>query len=299
MDKPEGMTSHDVIKIARKALKLKNIGHTGVLDKPASGLLILLIGKATKLSRFLLELDKKYFANIVFGVRTTTDDSAGEIIEESSCDGLDKEGLLNILKSFQGSIKQTVPRYSSVQVDGVRLYKLAKKGIEISLPVREVTIYESKLLDFESDKKPRARTFFHCSKGTYIRSLARDIGEKAGCGAYLQKLRRTSIGWMSVDNSITVEKLQSISQDKIEENIVSMEEVVSGFPGLVLKEHNENTVRSGQKLKGEIFQNQVEGVRGKIIAILNSDKQLVAMVEPVEDFKWTDDYLPLKYLRVL
>lgn len=299
VDKPEGVTSHDIVNIIRKVLRLKAVGHTGVLDKPASGLLVLLIGRATKLSQFLSALDKKYQATIVFGARTTTDDGAGEIIEESSCDGLTKESLLNILEDFQGRIQQAVPKYSSVRVSGEKLYKLAIKGVEFSPPIREVEVYENKLLSFKPGKKAVAEVFFHCSKGTYIRSLARDIGENAGCGAFLQKLRRTSVGWMNIDDAITIDELRSLSERKINDRIAAMAEAVSGFPQLVLKQSKEQIVRNGKKLKGELFQNQIKDLQVKIIAILNSSKQLIAMVEWVGDFEWTDGYLPLKYLRVI
>lgn len=299
VDKPEGVTSHDVVNIARKVLKIKTIGHTGILDKPASGLLVLLIGKATKLSRFLSAFDKKYQATIVFGVQTTTDDGVGEIIKEVSCNGLTKENLLNILKDFQGSIKQSVPKYSSVRVGGTKLYKLARKGVEFIPPVREVVVYESKLLDFKPGEKAVAKVFFHCSKGTYIRSLARDIGKSVGCGAYLQKLRRTSVGWMNIDQAITIDKLRLLPEDKICDHIISMEKAVSGFPQLVLKQGKEHVVKSGKKLKEDLFQNQIKGRPNEIIAIFNSNKQLVAIVEWVGDIEWTNDYLPLKYLRVI
>lgn len=299
VDKTAGVTSHDVVNIARRALKTKAIGHTGTLDKPATGLLVLLIGRATKLSPYLLNLDKKYECSVVFGITTSTDDDSGKITGQNPCTGLDEGVLRDILKRYEGPMEQKVPRYSSVQVGGRRLYKLAVKEIEFEQPVRDIFIFENKLLDYIKGEHPQARIFFHCSKGTYIRALARDIGEDTGCGAHLKELKRTSIGGMSIEDAISIEMLKNDESEKLFEKILPMEQAVSGFPSLVLKEGRHLDVQSGKKLITEMFSNKVEAEKGQIMTVLSESSDLIALVEAHGTLDWSVEDLPLKYLRVI
>lgn len=299
VDKPSGMTSHDVVNIARRSLGTRSIGHTGTLDKPATGLMVLLVGRATKLSPFLLNLDKKYEGTIVFGLRTTTDDDSGEIIETLDCPGIDADTLRNILDKYVGPLRQKIPKYSAVQVDGKKLYKLAVNNVEFEQPVRDIFIFKSELLDLRPGDHPEARVFFHCSKGTYIRALARDIGDDAGCGGHLKELRRTSIGSMNISGSITLQALKEEEREALYEKVWPMERAVADFPALVLRKDMETVVQSGKKLTADIFAGQVEAKKGQVLTILNDAGELIALVEAKETLDRLSGELSLKYLRVI
>jgi len=214
--KPSGPTSFDIIHKIRKITKIKKIGHTGTLDPLASGLLIVLIGKATKKQAEFQNLDKEYIVEITFGSTTDTYDSQGKVtnqIENEKLLNLTEEKIKETLLTFQGKQDQTVPPFSAVKVNGRRLYKQARreKIDPKTLPKRTITVFEIELLSFQKGnlkKPPVAKIQIHCSKGTYIRSLAHDLGQKLEMGAHISGLTRTKIGRYKLENAITIEKLQ-------------------------------------------------------------------------------------------
>lgn len=208
IDKPDGMSSFGVVARARRVLsaaaghKVK-VGHTGTLDPFATGLLILLTGKGTKRSNEFLKLDKWYEATIRLGATSSTGDIEGEILE-NDVEELTREQIEAILPQFTGEIQQKVPQFSAVKINGERAYKLARKGVEVEMPTRTVSIYDLQILDY---KWPELKIRCHVSSGTYIRALGEDVGEALGVGGYLTALRRTQVGEYKVENAKTLEDL--------------------------------------------------------------------------------------------
>jgi tRNA pseudouridine55 synthase len=202
IDKPKGWTSFDVVAKLRKAVGIKKVGHAGTLDPLATGLLILCFGKATKQISSFQDQSKKYITKVRFGAITQSYDS--EFEEENICDvsHLSTDSIRNAVNSFIGKIDQVPPQFSAIKIGGKPLYKHARKGNSIVLEPRQVEIYDIEIISIEL---PFIDLFVHCSKGTYIRSLARDIGEKLDVGAYMKELRRTAIGDYSVDDAVLVE----------------------------------------------------------------------------------------------
>lgn len=203
VDKPQGLTSHDVVARARRALNTRAIGHSGTLDPLATGLLILCIGPATRLSEYLLGQDKRYVATITLGISTNTDDSDGEILAQRPIPDISAAQLTHIKQQFSGLISQIPPQFSAIKRNGQRAYALARKGEQVALEARQVTVSELDLT-IEGDHMQMA---VRCTSGTYIRSLARDIGEQLGCGGHLSMLRRTHIGPFSVDEATPIDQI--------------------------------------------------------------------------------------------
>lgn len=221
LDKPEGITSFSAVSAIKRLAHEKRVGHTGTLDPMATGVLPILIGRATTLSSLMLDADKRYIARVKLGVTTDTDDITGEVISQNEVnhESLD---LKNALNHFTGKISQIPPMYSALKKDGVRLYALAREGKTIDIPPREVEIFEIKLLSGLNDQN-EFEIDVHVSKGTYIRSLARDIGEFLGTGATLTSLRRTYASGIDISNCV---KLDSLNEENISEHILNEESAV-------------------------------------------------------------------------
>ncbi len=208
--KPVGMTSHDVVQTLRRILNQRRIGHTGTLDPLAEGLMLVCLGSGTKIARFVTGMDKTYEATIRFGLRSATFDAEGLDPEAEATDvpNLTDTDLDQLLLGFVGRISQQVPLYSAVQVGGERLHRIARRGGEVDRPVRDVTIYEIERLDWQS---PDLRIRVNCSSGTYIRTLADDLGRKLGCGAYLAGLKRTRVGHLELSEAFTLDRVQDMA----------------------------------------------------------------------------------------
>lgn len=206
IDKPKGITSFSAVSAVKRAANEKRVGHTGTLDPMATGVLPILVGRATSLSSIMLDADKRYIATVKLGVTTDTCDITGKILSEDkvSCS---KEQLLESLKRFTGTIEQTPPMYSALKKDGVRLYDLARQGISVDIPSREITVFSLKLLE-DLNEENEFTVECHVSKGTYIRSLARDVGEYLGCGATLTELRRTYASGFDIKECVPLEKVK-------------------------------------------------------------------------------------------
>jgi len=206
VDKPRGATSHDVVDIIRKRFGYRKVGHAGTLDPMATGLLIILLGRFTKKSDHFLNCDKEYIARLLFGVSTDTGDADGNVKARKDvlAGALTPENIESAVKFFRGPIFQIPPMYSAKKVKGRKLYELARKGIVVPRQPREVFIKELKVLDISP---PRIEVYVKCSKGTYIRQLAEDIGEKIGCGAHLSSLKRTGIGPFRLSEALTLLRL--------------------------------------------------------------------------------------------
>lgn len=215
--KPTGMTSHDVVSKIRKILSIKKVGHTGTLDPDAAGVLPICIGKATRVSDFILNKDKSYIAELTLGINTDTYDSSGEIILTKETSNISKEDIYKAFDSQLGHIMQKPPIYSALKVNGKKMYALARQGKanEIEIKPREVHIKNLKILSINNDK---VRFYVECSKGTYIRSICYDIGEILGCGGHMSFLLRTSSGKFNLQNSITLEELEEYYNNGVLDN---------------------------------------------------------------------------------
>ena len=248
VNKPSGMTSHDVVSFLRRNLKIKKIGHTGTLDPMANGVLPIAVGDATRLIQYLSD-DKEYIATVKFGVSTDTYDKEGEIV--STSDKIIKQAELDdALNQFRGEILQKPPIYSALKKNGKKLYEYAREGKEVEIEARKVTIEK---LDFLSLDDNVAKLRVKCSKGTYIRSIAHDLGEVLGCGAHLIGLTRTIAGDFKIENSI---ELSTIENSENKENFI--ENPLNYFSNLEKVEINENEylkVSHGMNFASNMFTN--------------------------------------------
>jgi tRNA pseudouridine55 synthase len=245
IDKPSGMSSHDVVQQVRRILGQREIGHTGTLDPLATGLLVLCLGKATKVSRFITEQTKTYLAEIRLGLKSSTYDQEGVDPDEQPAviPELDSENLDSILNRIRGKSVQKVPAFSAVRINGQHLYELARCGVHVELPEREVEFFEIKLLEFSL---PYIRLRVSCSKGTYIRTMANDIGEMIGCGGYLSNLRRTEVGAYSLKQAVDLKSLeQAVVNETIPLFVIPIETALP-FPSITLSEEFSEYVHHGR-----------------------------------------------------
>jgi len=203
INKPKDWTSFDVVAKIRNKLNVKKVGHTGTLDPQATGVLVLCIGKGTKLVQKLIGLDKEYVCDITLGASSTTDDAEGKITSTSDATEVPLADIENALKEFMGTFKQMPPQFSAKKIQGKRAYQLARKGKEVKLEPVDVTVHNIELLDY---KWPILKLKIHCGTGFYVRSLARDLGEKLGVGGYLSALQRTRVGHFSIERAISIEQ---------------------------------------------------------------------------------------------
>lgn len=228
-DKEKGITSHDLVYKVRRKLGIKKVGHTGTLDPMATGVLVISIGKATKTSDYIISSDKEYEARIKLGVLTDSYDITGEILKEERVTFTIDE-ITNALKHFTGKMTQKPPIYSALKVKGKKLYEYAREGKDVDIKKRDIEIYNNNLLDFNGSDEFLIRV--KVSKGTYIRSLANDIGEFLGTYGTLTELRRTRTGDFKIEDSITTSSFQEMSLDEIKEKILPMDRALSNFKKL-------------------------------------------------------------------
>jgi len=210
VDKPAGMTSHDVVHKIRKTHKLSKVGHGGTLDPQATGLLVLLLGRGTKSSDQIMRGDKTYEGTLVLGVSTDSQDADGEVIEERDPSGVSREDVDRIVMGWDGEFEQIPPMVSAIKKGGVPLYKLARQGKTIEREPRQVRLYDPALIAFDH---PSATFSVSCGKGTYVRTLAHDLGEELGCGAHLSALRRTRSGDYSIEGAAELATLLELDLD--------------------------------------------------------------------------------------
>ena len=209
INKPDGMTSHDVVSRVRRKLNMKKVGHTGTLDPLATGVLVMLLGKSTKLSDKFIGMNKAYRATLILGKTTDSADIQGKITEEKPYADVTREKMEKVMSRFVGEIDQLPPMVSAVRVGGKRLYELARKGLVVERTPRRVTVM---VLKIEAFDLPYVRFYMECSKGTYVRQLAHDIGQALGCGACISQIERTKVGDFSIEESV---KLEDIDESHI------------------------------------------------------------------------------------
>ena len=245
LDKPSGIRSNEALQEVKTLLRARKAGHTGSLDKLASGMLPICLGEATKISGFLLDASKRYESRIRLGTTTSTGDSDGEVREVREIPRLDAEYLAQIADFFSGEIEQVPPMHSALKVNGQRLYELAYRGIEVERKARKVTIYDL-ALHLTSPDTIEAKV--HCSKGTYIRTLAEDIGAKLGCGAHVVALRRVAVGPFSQHQMCTLESIRTAcesSPEAADELLFPTDAAVASWPKIGLNETMAQFIRNG------------------------------------------------------
>lgn len=240
IDKPAGVTSHDIVSKVRRAIGQKKVGHTGTLDPFATGVLPVAVGEGTKAIQFLDESEKEYRAVLKLGVCTDTQDLTGQVVSERDWSKLKPEDLEAVVPQFLGRIMQLPPMFSALKRDGVPLYKLARKGIEVEREPREVEIHS---ITFDWIRLPEACFTVRCSRGTYVRTLALDLGEALGCGAHLVELRRTRSGLFAEADAVTIEELAASSEQ--EKLLFPLERALSHLKAFILTEEGGRKVRNG------------------------------------------------------
>jgi len=213
VNKPRGMTSHDVVDFVRRRFHLKKVGHAGTLDPLATGVLVMLVGKATKLSNTLMGQDKEYEVEMTLGCRTDTGDADGKVIAEGAdISQVSEDAVRRALKKFVGSIEQVPPMTSAIKYKGKKLYELARKGIEVKRAARQITIAA---LELVSIKPPHVTLRVRCSKGTYVRVLCDEIGLELGCGGYVSSIQRLKSGDFSLADAVTLERLKGMPRSEV------------------------------------------------------------------------------------
>jgi tRNA pseudouridine55 synthase len=309
IDKPAGMTSHDVVARVRRLARQKRVGHAGTLDPAATGVLVVALGAATRLIEYVQEAtSKRYTATVELGTTTATDDAEGEVLTTSPVPALDRAAIELALDQFRGPIMQVPPMYSALHHQGQRLHELARAGVVLDLPARPVTIERLELLAWDT---PRLVLDMTCSKGTYVRALARDLGAALGCGAHLAALRRTAVGTFVIDDAVPLDVLVGQSEDKetgrqgdkeaktdlvsqssdlpvsLSQVLLPPEQAVADWPVIQLDEAAARLVRNGMPLV-------LEAVAGERARAHAPDGQLLALLarsgaqwRPDKVFDWS------------
>ena len=300
--KPKGISSYGVVKKIKTLTKIEKIGHAGTLDPSAQGLLLICMGKATKLTPFLQELDKTYQGKMIFGVTTTTFDEEGEIVEKKDASSLTREKVEEVFEKFKGKILQTPPIHSAVHWQGERLYKLARRGEKVNLPPREVYIHKLKILNFFPGIHPEVEFEVRCSKGTYIRSLCHDIGKESGFGAYQSSLIRTKVGPFSIEDAKDLEEIENlIKEGRLKDIIYPPAEALPHFPMVTIKKGMEKMVKWGRPLYFPHFSGIPSFLeKGDKVRICSEEGDLLAVAVSLQNGShFVKDKEGFKYLRVL
>ena len=277
VNKEKDYTSHDVVSIVKKITESK-VGHTGTLDPNATGVLPLLIGNATKISKYLINHDKEYEAVIQLGKKTTTADIEGEVIEEKEV--LEKIYIEceNILKSFIGKQKQTPPAYSAIKVNGKKLYSYAREGIKIEIEPRNIEIYNIELMNINKEEK-QISFRVSCSKGTYIRSLCEDIADKLGTVGYMKDLKRTKVGDFEIKEAITIDELKEKFEKNDFSDVITIENIFKDMPKIELNENNIKQYLNGLKICVAEYEKSKETQKLQKLQILGDEEKILKTQE--------------------
>ncbi len=286
VDKPVGMTSHEVVKIIRRGTGIRRAGHTGTLDPRASGVLVVLIGPAVRLSEWVSAADKRYMATIRLGAATDTYDAEGRVTASAPWENITEEEFAAMLKEFEGEIEQVPPPYSAVRVGGRRAYDLARKGEKVELKPRKVHVYSLELLEWAP---PEVVVDVHCSSGTYVRSLAHEIGQRLGCGAHLVGLRRTKAGRFTLRDAVPLRRLQeAFAAGDWYRYLIPAAEALADWPQVVLNIDEVETIRHGQRIPAK---GDHELKEGDLVCAVTEQGDLAAVLTYVAE---TNEFQPKK-----
>lgn len=288
--KEKNYTSHDVVNIVRKTLNKVKTGHTGTLDPQAEGVLPICIGKATKIADYIASDIKEYIAEIKFGITTSTQDSTGDIIEKKDvlCSN---EEILNAVLSFKGEYMQTPPMYSALKVNGKKLYEIAREGKIIERKKRLINIYNIELLNFIQTDKALIKVL--CSKGTYIRTLCNDIGEKLNCGAHMSSLIRTRAGNFYIKDSIKLDEFKKLVQNgKTSQYLQPIDRVLHDYKKIIVNKNMNKLLYNGNKINlNDIFGNDIKLNDDENILVYDCENNIIGI------YKVSDKYIkPLTML---
>jgi tRNA pseudouridine55 synthase len=274
LDKPSGPTSHDMVAAVRRGTHEKRVGHAGTLDPLATGLLVLCLGAATRLSEYLLEKDKRYLARVRFGQATNTYDAEGRVTSTSEALPA-REQAEAALEQFRGTIRQRPPAFSAIKRGGQKAYELARRGEAVDLEPRSVTIYQLQLTEWSP---PECVLDVHCSAGTYVRSLAHDLGQALGCGAHLTALRRTASGHFQVEQAVMLEALReafAATREAWQRYLLPMDAALPEWPVVRHSAEGERRIRTGQAVPLEGVGGEwakAYDASGKFFAVLKADR---------------------------
>ena len=287
IDKPVGMTSHDVVQAVRNGTNLRRAGHTGTLDPRASGVLVILVGPAVRLSEYVSASDKRYQAIIRLGSSTDTFDADGKFTRSDQPVNVTEAQFEEVLKTFIGEIDQTPPPYSAVKLQGRKAYEMAREGEEVELAPRKITVHHLEVLEWAP---PEVVIDVHCSSGTYVRSLANDLGVQLGCGAYLVGLRRTKSGRFSLRDATPLRKLQeAFNAGNWYQYLIPAAEALGDWPAIELSPDEVEGVRHGHRVKAVGEAELGSRVRG-----VSTQGELVALMELVTGEDGSPEWQPKK-----
>lgn len=281
LNKPPDITSHDAVSRVKRLLGVRKAGHAGTLDPLATGVLLVCLNEATKITRFLMGMEKQYRARVKLGERTDTFDAQGKVIDRREVPRLKKSEIEGCVSMFSGRIMQKPPMYSAIKIGGKTLHRLARKGIEIERPARSVEIYEIKVLDVDL---PYFELLVSCSSGTYVRTLCDDIGRKIGTGAQLFALERTRIGSFALEDSVTIGDLSGDVLDAAPEGgpFSSIDSALSRLPEIIFNEEEYRLLRNGVRIRSRKIEKipeeshlRLKGPQGDLFGIGRIDSGLV------------------------
>lgn len=270
INKPRGMTSHDVVARVRKITSQRKVGHAGTLDPMATGVLLLCLGPATRVAEYLMASDKIYWARIRLGIATDTYDAEGEIISQVETDGVTRAQVERELSGLVGSLKQVPPMYSAIKYKGTPLYRLARQGQTVTRQPRKVEIRALKLLEWAP---PELEIEVHCSKGTYIRSLAHDLGQRLGCGAHLVSLTRIASGHFRIEQAVSLEDLeQAFAEGRATALLQPLDAALQAFPAVTVDQATAIRITFGQRVRlpkaPEVRMFRAYAADGRLLALL-------------------------------
>jgi tRNA pseudouridine55 synthase len=285
LDKPLGMSSNGALQKVKYLFFAAKAGHTGSLDPLATGVLPICLGEATKFTQFLLDADKHYQATFRFGIATASGDADGEVISENGANDLTAKQIEAVLAEFRGDISQVPSMYSALKHQGQPLYKLAREGIEIEREARPLTIFSLEMTDFRPGEFPEADVEIHCSKGTYVRTLAEDIGAQLGCGAYVSRLHRNIAGPFDEVDTISVEELEALREEcQAEELDYLLEPMDAGIKHLMAVDLSEDTAfyfQQGQPVMApQVYRDSEEG---DIVRVFETNGPFLGVAEVTDD----------------
>lgn len=275
INKEKGYTSHDVVAKLRGIVGQKKIGHTGTLDPDATGVLPVCLGKATKLCDMLTDKDKTYETVMLLGKTTDTQDISGTVLSEASVEGIDKDAVVKCIGEFVGDYMQVPPMYSALKVNGKKLYELARQGIEVERKARPVVIYDIKIIEVDL---PRVRMEVSCSKGTYIRTLCHDIGQKLGCGACMEELIRTKVSRFELADSFTLQQVADMKEaGRLDEILVPIDAMFSEYEAVTLKKEFAPFAYNGNMFMPKHICERITLTDGKQVRVYDEDGTFIAI----------------------